>query len=160
LDRARRTVEDQLGEDRARNVGPGELLEHDRRFDVTQAGAAPLLADRDAEQLGLAHRAPRRLRALFGLLAPPRPPRGPPARDVARELAQRSLVFGVGEGVGPPRDRGRLGCRCGHACHFTGSLKKSAIVRSRVEPYGRPDDAPGTTRARDRRAGPVAGGVW
>ena len=58
LDRAGRPVEDELGEDRARHVGARELLEHDRGLDVAEPGAAPLLADRDAEQLGLAHARP------------------------------------------------------------------------------------------------------
>ena len=42
LDRAGRAVEDQLGEDRARHVGAGELLEHDRGLDVAHAHAAVL----------------------------------------------------------------------------------------------------------------------
>ena len=47
-----RTVEDQLAADGRRDVGPGDLLEHDRRLDVAQPHAAPLLADGDAEQVG------------------------------------------------------------------------------------------------------------
>jgi hypothetical protein len=115
LDRARGTVEDQLGEDRARHVGPGQLLQHDRRFDIAETRAAPSLADRDAEELGLAHRVPRRLRELLGLVALAGHRRERPVRDVACELAQRGLVLGVGERVGAPRDGSRLGrCRCRH----------------------------------------------
>ena len=99
LDRARRPVEDELGEDRARHVGAGELLEHDRGLDVAEAGAAPPLADRDAEQLGLAHRVPRPLRELLGLVAVARHRRELALGDVAGELAQRGLVLGVGERV-------------------------------------------------------------
>ena len=41
LDRARRSVEDQLGEDRARHVGAAQLLEHDRGLDVAEARRRP-----------------------------------------------------------------------------------------------------------------------
>ena len=83
----------------ARHVGPRQLLEHDRGLDVAEAGAAPPLADRDAEQLGLAHAVPRPLRELLGLVAVARHRRELALGDVACELAQRGLVFGVGEGV-------------------------------------------------------------
>ena len=86
LDRARRTVEDELGEDRARHVGAGELLEHDRGLDVAEPGAAPPLADRDAEQVGLAHAVPRPLRELFGLVAVAGHRRELALGDVAGEL--------------------------------------------------------------------------
>ena len=79
----------------------GELLEHDRGFDVAEAGAAPLLADRDAEQLGLAHAVPGPLRELLGLVAVARHRCELALGDVARELAQRGLVLGVGERVAP-----------------------------------------------------------
>ena len=118
LDRARRAVEDQLGEDRARHVGAGELLEHDRGLDVAEAGAAPLLADRDAEQLGLLDRVPRRLRELLGLVALARHRRERPLGDVAGELPQRRLVLGVGERVDTLGLR-RSGCR--HGGQATGS---------------------------------------
>ncbi len=101
LDRPRRTVEDELGEDRARHVGPGELFEHDRGLDVAEAGAAPPLADGDAEQLGLAHRVPRPLREFLGLVAVARHRREFAFGDVACELAQRGLVLGVRERVRP-----------------------------------------------------------
>ena len=65
-------------------------------------GAAPPLADRDAEQLGLAHRVPRRLRELLGLVAVARHRRELAFGDVAGELPQRGLVFGVGERVRVP----------------------------------------------------------
>ena len=100
LDRARRAVEDELGEDRARHVGARELFEHDRSLDVAEPGAAPALTDRDAEQLGLAHPVPRPLRELFGLVAVARHRRELALGDVAGELAQRGLIFGVGERVG------------------------------------------------------------
>ena len=113
LDRARRAVEDELGEDRARHVGAAELLEHDRGFDVAEAGAAPLLADRDAEQLGLADRVPRRLRELLGLVALARHRRERALGDVAGELAQRGLILGVGERIRTLRVLQRVptGCR-------------------------------------------------
>ena len=86
LDRARRAVEDELGEDRARHVGAAELLEHDRGFDVAEAGAAPLLADRDAEQLGLA-----RSRPTTPAGTPrSRRPGGPSARASARRRRGRA----------------------------------------------------------------------
>ena len=107
LDRARRAVEDELGEDRARHVGAGELLEHDRGLDVAEPGAAPVLADRDAEQVGLAHRVPRPLRELLGLVAVAGHRGELALGDVARELAQRGLVLGVGERIGALGVRGR-----------------------------------------------------
>ena len=76
-----------------------ELLEHDRGFDVAEAGAAPPLADRDAEQLGLAHAVPRPLREFLGLVAVACHRRELALGDIARELAQRGLVLGVGERV-------------------------------------------------------------
>ena len=111
LDRARRAVEDELGEDRARHVGAGELLEHDRGLDVAQAGAAPLLADRDAEQLGLAHARPT---------TPAGTPRsrrrgGPSARARAR------------------RRRGRAGAaRPGPRCRRTGSCRGCSTIERSV----------------------------
>src|SRR5438270_4339206 len=48
FDGARRTVEDELGEDGTGHVGPRELFEHDRGLDVAEPGASPFLADRDA----------------------------------------------------------------------------------------------------------------
>ena len=142
LDRAGRPVEDELGEDRARHVGARELLEHDRGLDVAEAGAAPLLADRDAEQLGLAHRVPRRLRELLGLVAVAGHRRELALGDVAGELAQRGLVFGVGERVRALRLRGRgrrngLGRGCRHACTLVAE-RKSCVVVIRIEPYGHP----------------------
>ena len=105
LDRTGRTVEDQLGEDRARDVGAGELFEHDRGLDVAEPGAAPALADRDAEQLGLAHAVPGPLRELLGLVAVAGHRRELALGDVAGELPQRGLVFGVGERIRPGRVR-------------------------------------------------------
>ena len=103
LDRPRRAVEDELGQDRARHVGAGELLEHDRGFDVAQARAAPLLADGDPEQLGLTDRVPRCLRELLRLVALARHRCERPVGDVASELAERGLVFGVREGIDAAR---------------------------------------------------------
>ena len=127
LDRARRTVEDELGEDRARHVGAGELLEHDRGLDVAEPGAAPALTDRDAEQLGLAHAVPRPLRELFGLVAVARHRRELALGDVACELAQRGLVFGVGERIRPGRVRGHAGrLLAGLTCASGRRLRSSA----------------------------------
>ena len=100
LDRAGRTVEDQLGENRARHVAARQLFEHDRSLDVTEAGAAPLLADGDAEQLGLAHPVPGPLWELFGLIAVASHRQQLAFGHVACELAERGLVFGIGERVG------------------------------------------------------------
>ena len=127
FDRAGRTVEDELGQDRARHVGAGKLLEHDRRLDVAEAGTTPAFADRDAEQLRLAHRIPRCLRELLGLVAVARHRRERAICDVARELSQRGLVVGVGERVGAlglrgrrSSGRGRLGRGGRHAVQATG----------------------------------------
>ena len=73
-------------------------------------GAAPLLADRDAEQIGLADRVPRRLRELLGLVALAGHRRERALGDVAGELAQGGLILGVGEGIHAGRMR-RNGCR-------------------------------------------------
>ena len=100
LDRTRGAVEDELGEDGARDVGAGQLLEHDRGFDVAETGAAPPLADGDAEQVGLAHRVPGCLRELLGLVALAGHRRERAIGDVAGQLAQRGLIVGVGERAG------------------------------------------------------------
>src|SRR5437762_1923514 len=106
LDRARRSVEDELGEDRARYVGAGELFEDDRGLDVAQSGAAPAFTDRDAEQLGLAHPVPRPLRELFGFVAVPRHRCELARGNVACELPERRLILGVGERIRTGRIRG------------------------------------------------------
>ena len=106
LDRPGRAVERELGEDRARHVGPGELLEDDRRLDVAHAHAAVLLVDRDAEEVGPADRVPGLLGELLGLVPVPGPRRQLPLGDVAGELAQRLLVLGLLERIGPPAHHG------------------------------------------------------
>ena len=105
LDRARWSVEDELSEDRARHVGAGELLQHDRGLDVAESRTAPTFADRDAEQVGFAHAVPRPLRELFGLVAMACHRRQLALGDVARELPQRGLVFGVGKRIRAGRVR-------------------------------------------------------
>ena len=106
LDRARRSVEDELGEDCARHVGARELFEDDRRLDVAESGAAPALTDGDAEQLGLAHSVPRPLRELFGLVAVTRHRRELALGDITCELPQRGLILGIGERIRTGRVRG------------------------------------------------------
>ena len=101
LDRPRRAVEGELGEDRARDVGAGELLEDDRGLDVAHAHAAVLLADRDPEQVGLADRVPRVLWEFLGLVPVAGLRREVALGDVAGELAQRLLVLGLRERIGP-----------------------------------------------------------
>ena len=94
-------VHDELGEDGARHVGARQLLEHDGGLDVTQARAAPLLAHGDPEEPGLPQRVPRGLRELLGLVPVPGPRCKLAFGNLARELAQRRLVLGLGEGVRP-----------------------------------------------------------
>ena len=100
LDRTGRAVVDELGEDRARDVGARELLEGDGGLDVAHAHAAVLLAHGDAEQVGLAQRVPRRVRELLGLVPVTRVGRQLALGDVAGELAQRLLVLVLRERIG------------------------------------------------------------
>ena len=82
-----------------------ELFEHDRGLDVAETGAAPPFADRDAEQLGLAHAVPRPLRELLGLVTVTGHGRELALGDVASELAQRGLILGIGKGIRTVRTR-------------------------------------------------------
>ncbi len=101
LDGAWRAVEGELGEDRARDVGPGELLEHDRGLDVAHPHAAVGRVDRDAEEVGGPDRVPGRLGELLGLVALAGPGCQLPGGDVPGERAQRLLVLGLGERIDP-----------------------------------------------------------
>jgi hypothetical protein len=64
-----------------------------------------LLTDCDAEEVGLADRVPRPLREFLVLVPVACHRRQFAFGDVARQLAQRSLVFGVGERVRAARVR-------------------------------------------------------
>ena len=102
LDHARRAVVDELSGGRARHVGAGEFLEHDRGLDVGESGTAVLLGHRDAEQLRLGDRVEAPLRELLLLI--PLPGEQERARDLTRgRAAQRLLVLGLLEWVGACR---------------------------------------------------------
>ena len=68
LDGPRRAVEDELAQDGARHVDPGDLLEHDGGLDVAHAHAAVLLAHGDGEELGPSQGLERRLGELLGFV--------------------------------------------------------------------------------------------
>ena len=99
LDAPGRPVEGQLAADGRRDVGPGDLLEHDGRLDVAQPHAAPLLADGDAQQVGAGQRLAHLGRDLAGLVTLRRPGRHLAGGHVAGQLAQRRLVLGLGQQV-------------------------------------------------------------
>jgi len=95
LDRSRRSVEDQLGEDGARDVGPPQLLEHDGGLHVAHAHPAVVLADGDAEEAGGLQGVPRVLGELLCLVPVASARRQLPLRQIPRVLAQSGLVFGL-----------------------------------------------------------------
>ena len=64
LDPAGRAVEGELAADRCGDVVAGDLLEHDGSLGVSKTEAAPLLADRDAEQVGVGERSESLFRQL------------------------------------------------------------------------------------------------
>ncbi len=102
LDGPRRAVEGELGEDGARHVGAGELLQDDRRLDVAHPHPAVLLVDGDAEQVGRADRVPGTLGELLGLVPVPGHRCELPLGDIAGDRAQRLLILGFLERVRPP----------------------------------------------------------
>ena len=99
LDAAGRAVERELRPDGARHVGPGQLLQHERRLDVAVAEPAPLLADGHPQQVGGGQRLGRLERRVARLVVLAGAGRELARGDVAGELAQRRLVLGLGERI-------------------------------------------------------------
>ena len=81
-------VEDELRDDRRRDVGPAELLQHDRGLDVTETGAPVLLAHRDGKQAGALQGIPGLGGELLGLVPVCGHRRELAVGDLAGELAQ------------------------------------------------------------------------
>ena len=97
FDGARRAVIDQLAEDGAGDVDACQFFEDDPGLDVAHAHAAIVDAGRDAEKTRFSQSLEGRVGELFGLVPVRRPRRQLSFGDIARELAQRRLVFGLGE---------------------------------------------------------------